>query len=146
MLPALARHAIHAYSDPGDLILDPMCGIGTTSVEAIHLNRHAIGIELEPRWAKLATANIAHAHTQDATTPAHIIQGDARNLPQLLAAHTTRRPDLILASPPYACQIADLDTKNLLTGTGPLRHEDTTNYSPTAATSDTPEAPATPPP
>jgi modification methylase len=130
MLPALARHAIHAYSDPGDLILDPMCGIGTTPVEAIHLNRHAIGVELEPRWSKLATANITHAQTQGATAPAHIIQGDARHLPQILAAHTTRRPDVILTSPPYACQIADLDTKNLLAGTGSLRREDTTNYSP----------------
>jgi modification methylase len=102
----------------------------TTPVEAIHLDRDAIGIELEPRWAKLATANINHAHTQGAHTPAHIIQGDARHLPQLLATHTTRQPDLILTSPPYACQIADLDTKNLLTGTGPLRREDTTNYSP----------------
>ena len=130
MLPALARNAIQAYSDPGDLILDPMCGIGTTPVEAIHLNRHAVGVELEPRWAKLATANITHAHTQGATTPAHIIQGDAHHLPQLLATHTTRQPDLILTSPPYACQIADLDTKNLRTHTGPLRREDTHNYSP----------------
>ena len=130
MLPALARNAIQAYSDPGDLILDPMCGIGTTPVEAIHLHRHAIGVELEPRWAKLATANITHAHTQGAHTSAHIIQGDARNLPQLLATHTTRPPDLILTSPPYACQIADLATENLLTGTGSLRREDTHNYSP----------------
>jgi hypothetical protein len=30
MLPALARHAIDAYSEPGDLVIDPMCGIGTT--------------------------------------------------------------------------------------------------------------------
>ena len=30
MLPALAREAIRRYSQPGDLVLDPMCGIGTT--------------------------------------------------------------------------------------------------------------------
>jgi hypothetical protein len=51
MLPALARRAIDAYSDPGDLILDPMCGIGTMLVEAIHTGRRAVGVELEPRWA-----------------------------------------------------------------------------------------------
>jgi modification methylase len=44
MLPAIARQAIAAYSQPGDLVLDPMCGIGTTLVEAIHLGRDAIGI------------------------------------------------------------------------------------------------------
>ena len=61
MLPELARRAISAYSDLGDLVVDPMCGIGTTLVEAIHLGRNAVGIELEPRWASLATANLAHA-------------------------------------------------------------------------------------
>jgi DNA modification methylase len=50
MLPAIARHAIQRYSKPGDLVLDPMCGIGTTLVEAVHLGRHAVGVELEPRW------------------------------------------------------------------------------------------------
>lgn len=29
MLPALARRAIETYSDPGALVVDPMCGIGT---------------------------------------------------------------------------------------------------------------------
>jgi DNA methylase len=37
MLPAIAAHAINAYTQPGDLVLDPMCGIGTTLVEAVHL-------------------------------------------------------------------------------------------------------------
>ena len=63
MLPAIARHAIQRYSHPGDLVLDPMCGIGTTLVEAIHLGRPAVGVELEPRWAKLARANITHARS-----------------------------------------------------------------------------------
>jgi modification methylase len=34
---------------PGDLVADPMCGIGATLVEAIHLGRDAIGVEYEPR-------------------------------------------------------------------------------------------------
>ena len=34
MLPAIA---ITPYTRPGDLVADPMCGIGTTLVEAIHL-------------------------------------------------------------------------------------------------------------
>src|SRR5207302_271577 len=36
MLPAVAAHAINHYTEPGDLVLDPMCGIGTTLVEAVH--------------------------------------------------------------------------------------------------------------
>jgi tRNA G10 N-methylase Trm11 len=51
MLPAIAAHAIHAYIKPGDLVFDPMCGIGTTVVEAMHAGRDVIGVEYESRWA-----------------------------------------------------------------------------------------------
>lgn len=32
MLPATAVHAISHYTEPGEWVLDPMCGIGTTLV------------------------------------------------------------------------------------------------------------------
>jgi modification methylase len=101
MLPAIARQAISAYTQPGDLVLDPMCGIGTTLVEAIHLGRDAIGIELEARWAELAAANIAHARRHGATGTANIITGDARHLPNLIDPHLVGRVTLVLTSPPY---------------------------------------------
>jgi 23S rRNA G2445 N2-methylase RlmL len=101
MLPALAREAIRRYTRPGELVLDPMCGIGTTLVEAAHLERQAIGIELEPRWAALAAANIHHAETQDATGSAIALQGDARRLGRGLLNQYRDRCALILTSPPY---------------------------------------------
>src|SRR3954453_11293898 len=45
MLPTIARYAINTYTQPGDVVLDPMAGIGTTVVEAMHLDRHGIGVE-----------------------------------------------------------------------------------------------------
>ncbi|MCT9933897.1 site-specific DNA-methyltransferase [Planotetraspora sp. A-T 1434] len=44
MLPAIAAKVIATYTQPGELVIDPMCGIGTTLVEAIHQGRHAAGI------------------------------------------------------------------------------------------------------
>lgn len=64
MLPEIARRAIDFYSEPGQTVLDPMCGIGTTLVEAIHQDRRALGLELDARWATLATANVGHARTR----------------------------------------------------------------------------------
>jgi DNA modification methylase len=61
MLPAIAATAIRRYTKPGDLVADPMCGIGTTLVEAVHLGRDGLGIEYEDRWAGLAAANVARA-------------------------------------------------------------------------------------
>lgn len=43
-----ARTAIHEFSRPGDLILDPFMGSGTTMVEAIALGRHALGSDISP--------------------------------------------------------------------------------------------------
>jgi tRNA G10 N-methylase Trm11 len=100
MLPALAREAIRRYTRPGELVLDPMCGIGTTLVEAVYLERQAIGVELEPRWAALAAANIHHAENQ-ASGSAIALQGDARRLGRRLLNDYRDRCSLILTSPPY---------------------------------------------
>jgi SAM-dependent methyltransferase len=101
MLPAIAREAIARYSQPGQLVLDPMCGIGTTLVEAVHLGRRAVGVELEPRWAALAAANINHAKTQGASGSALALQGDARRLGRGLLDELQGEVGLILTSPPY---------------------------------------------
>ena len=101
MLPAIAATAITRYSQPGDLVADPMCGIGTTLVEAVHLGRDAIGVEYESRWARVAAANITHARGQGAAGQAEVIQGDARQLPALLPAGTAGRVALVVTSPPY---------------------------------------------
>ena len=101
MLPALAREAISRYTRPGDLVLDPMCGIGTTLVEAAHLGRQALGVELEPRWATLAAANIRHAEDQGAAGSSIALQGDARRLGRDLLNEYRDRCALILTSPPY---------------------------------------------
>ncbi|WP_019030697.1 TRM11 family SAM-dependent methyltransferase [Salinispora arenicola] len=101
MLPAIAAHAVHAYTRPGDLVLDPMCGIGTTLVEAIHVGRDAIGIEYEPRWSNIADANITHAHRQGATGSASVVRGDATRLPALLPAALAGQVALVVTSPPY---------------------------------------------
>jgi modification methylase len=101
MLPALAREAIGRYSEPGDLVLDPMCGIGTTLVEAIHLGRRAIGVELEPQWASVAAANILLARRQGANGQAVSLRGDARDLGTDLLDEFAGEVALILTSPPY---------------------------------------------
>ncbi len=101
MLPAIAAHAVHAYTNPGDLVLDPMCGIGTTLVEAVHAGRDAIGVEYEPRWSNIADANITHAHHQGATGRASVVRGDATQLASLLPAALTGKVALVVTSPPY---------------------------------------------
>ncbi len=45
---------LQQYTGPGDLVLDPFCGSGVTLVEAVKLNRRAIGIDINPAAALLS--------------------------------------------------------------------------------------------
>jgi tRNA G10 N-methylase Trm11 len=127
MLPELARRLVVEYCPPSGLVVDPMCGIGTTLVEAAALGRRAVGVELEPRWAGLARANLAHALPANQATLAEVRVGDARRLPALLA-DLVGRVDLLVTSPPYACDAGVIDKPAWRAGQ-PLCPKDTLNYS-----------------
>ena len=50
---------IKLFSDPGDLILDPFVGSGTTCLAAYELQRHYLGIELKEEYYQIALENLA---------------------------------------------------------------------------------------
>ena len=56
--PALIEPCILAGSRPGDLVLDPFMGAGTTAVVASSLGRRYVGAELNPDYARIAEARI----------------------------------------------------------------------------------------
>ncbi|HYA45863.1 MAG TPA: DNA methyltransferase, partial [Acidimicrobiales bacterium] len=105
MLPAIARTAISEYSSPGDIVLDPMCGVGTTLVEAVHLRRNAFGVEYEPSWAELARANLVHASSQGATGRSEVACADARDLLKVVSPELRGAVALVLTSPPYGSSV-----------------------------------------
>lgn len=63
---ALLYRVILSSSNPGDVVLDPFFGTGTTGVVARRLQRHWIGIERDPQYAWLARQRIS------ATAPAEL--------------------------------------------------------------------------
>lgn len=64
----LLRRIILATTRPGDLILDPFCGSGTTAVAAKELGRFFVGAEREREYAELAGRRIV------ATEPGKILE------------------------------------------------------------------------
>lgn len=58
---ALARDHILSWSNPGDVVLDPFCGSGTTCKMAKLLGRHYIGIDISPEYCGLARQRVALA-------------------------------------------------------------------------------------
>jgi site-specific DNA-methyltransferase (adenine-specific) len=55
---ALLERIVLAASNPGDLVLDPFCGSGTTGVAAVRHGRSFIGFDLEEKYLDLAVKRI----------------------------------------------------------------------------------------
>jgi len=55
----LAEDHILSWSNEGDIVLDPMCGSGTTCKMAKLLHRNFIGIEINPEYCKIAEERLA---------------------------------------------------------------------------------------
>lgn len=104
----LVDKIIEEYTKPGDVILDPMAGCGTTGVEAVKNGRNCIMVDYERKFCDLMQKNVdlVDSKKQQTITPkgrAVVIHGDARNLSSLLG-----EVDQIVFSPPYA-----IDPKNI---------------------------------
>jgi site-specific DNA-methyltransferase (adenine-specific) len=56
-VPLLERIVLMS-TDPGDIVLDPFLGTGTTAIAAKALGRHFIGIDIDHQYVKLARAKL----------------------------------------------------------------------------------------
>jgi modification methylase len=63
---ALLHRVLIASSNPGDVVLDPFFGTGTTGVAAKRLGRHFIGIERERTYAQAAIERLKQTQRLDA--------------------------------------------------------------------------------
>lgn len=85
---ALAQAVIEEYSDPGDRVLDPFAGFGTTLLVAQRLRRCGVGLELDAQRASFVAERVP-----DAT----VVEADARTVADLELGTFA----LCLTSPPY---------------------------------------------
>ncbi|SEP54530.1 DNA methylase [Amycolatopsis saalfeldensis] len=100
MAPAIARHAIATFTRPGDVVLDPDCGAGTTVVEALRCGRHAIGLTGQRRWWRLARANVTATKARGVFVDGMVLVLDRRPGTAAAAATAgmTGRVDLLLTT------------------------------------------------
>lgn len=57
----LLRELIESSSRDGDVVIDPVCGVGSTVVAAVLAGRIGIGIECEERWVSIAVDRVREA-------------------------------------------------------------------------------------
>lgn len=99
--PQIPRNLILRYTRPGELVLDPMCGSGTTLVECKLLGRNAIGVDInyEAVILTLDRLNFTYRPLDPGYREPEIrvYHGDARNL-DLVEDESV---DLVATHPPY---------------------------------------------
>mgnify|MGYP002813257839 CR=1 FL=1 len=61
---ALMRWIVERYTEPGQRVLDPFCGSGTTGVACAKLGRDFVGIEISEEYAAIARRRIEAATRQ----------------------------------------------------------------------------------
>jgi DNA modification methylase len=86
---SLVETVVGEYTSPGQRVLDPFAGFGTTLVVAERMGRDAVGVELLPERVELIRGRLA--------VRAEVVNGDARTLSSLV----TGPFDLCFTSPPY---------------------------------------------
>jgi len=60
------RKCLRLYSKPGDVVMDPFNGIGSTGYEAVKARRKYIGFELKKEYAEQANLNLQDAEQHGA--------------------------------------------------------------------------------
>jgi len=60
----LAQDLIACFSEPGDIVLDPMCGSGTTCVMAAQHARRYVGIEINEEYCDVARERLRQEGTE----------------------------------------------------------------------------------
>jgi len=57
---ALMNALVSDFSNPGEIVLDPYAGSGTTGASCLRLGRQFRGAEIDPKWANVARERLTH--------------------------------------------------------------------------------------
>jgi DNA modification methylase len=96
---SLAMQQISVYTKPGEVVLDPFVGVGTTLDACVALERRGIGIDLNKQYLDLARADLENAPDQQ------LVLGDALHLGRYVEAGSV---DFVLTSPPYGALLKNV--------------------------------------
>ena len=109
---------IKLFTDPGDVVLDPFVGSGTTALVALENNREAISIEKYPPYyydLKLRLQNDFEVHDMTTITDQQVIAYVEQNIgtfheKRLEALQDLKLDDLLLRKNPYLFKSKNITT------------------------------------
>lgn len=102
---SLAQEFIEFFTKPGQVVLDPMVGTGSTLIAAIRSGRQSIGIELNPSYTDLANQAVEFEIEELGRTSDHqvcqVILGNAVEIGPIFNKFQLPLVDYVFTSPPY---------------------------------------------
>ncbi len=101
-IPQIPHQMMLRFTRPGDWVLDPFVGSGTTLIECRRLGRNGLGVELNPDVAARATEVVAQEpNPYDVST--EVVVGDSAtlDLETVLMARGVEKAHLAILHPPY---------------------------------------------
>jgi DNA modification methylase len=107
----LVTDFIEAFTVPGETVLDPMMGTGSTLVAGLASVRNAVGIDLNPRFVAVARERVGARTLSllEKQTNADMMEGDARDVASLVGK---RKIDYCVTSPPYWSMLSNEGSEN----------------------------------
>jgi DNA modification methylase len=100
-IPQVPEKFIKLFSHPGETVLDPFCGSGTTNLVARQLGRNSIGIDVNPYSVELTRHRLAQVELGEEPLPATRHEVEEGNCLDILPLIPAGSVDLIITSPPY---------------------------------------------
>ncbi|GIV11133.1 MAG: hypothetical protein KatS3mg020_0624 [Fimbriimonadales bacterium] len=106
---ALLARILLSSTNPGDWVLDPFAGTGTTAVVAQQLGRHSVSVELDPRNVACIQWRLESRREADSIAPLKHYYRFTPNLEQIwgegndCASVAERQFSLFERSEPYGC-------------------------------------------
>ncbi len=100
----LAERLIEIYTkDPGEVILDPFLGIGTTLKAAYNLGKKGIGIDLNKEYCKISKQRIKYQQKELFSKNIKLFEPEVYcdDSKKLLKYVKPESVDLVITSPPY---------------------------------------------
>ena len=115
-VPQILTQLLTRFTKKDDIVLDLFLGSGTSAIEAVNLNRRAIGVELKPELAEYVLQKL---HEQGKSDKVEVINGDSSNgtwtgkaIQRSLKRFEAEKAQFLFLHPPYADIIRFSDREN----------------------------------